>query len=73
MKMPSKKLQILEKRQELDDLVKEYLEQFDTHTDQESKYFIETIKEKQREIFRLEKRRKDDATRHVQLQQEIKN
>lgn len=71
--MPSKKLQILEKRQELDNLVKDYLDNFDTHTDQESKYFVETIKEKQKEIFKLEKRRKDDATRHVQLQQEIKN
>ena len=42
--MPSKKLQILEKRQELDNLVKDYLDNFDTHTDQESKYFVEQLK-----------------------------
>lgn len=69
----SKKFQIMQLREELDNLVKEYLEHFDTHTDQESKYYLQTIKDKQREIFKLEKRRKENGTGLIQLQQEVKN
>lgn len=54
--MPSKKAKIAQLRSELDELVTEYVENFDTYTDQESKYFIQNIQDKQKEIWKEEKR-----------------